>query len=62
VVGVGRTLLVVAGSAFLLLGIAGIIVPMLPTAPSAARPNASRLGNEGAIGRRAKAARRAPAN
>lgn len=33
VVGVGRALLVVAGSAFLLLGIAGIIAPILPTTP-----------------------------
>jgi uncharacterized membrane protein YbaN (DUF454 family) len=33
VVGIGRAFLVVAGSAFLLLGIAGIMVPILPTTP-----------------------------
>ena len=31
--GPGRVLLVVAGGAFLLLGIAGIVVPILPTTP-----------------------------
>jgi uncharacterized membrane protein YbaN (DUF454 family) len=30
---IGRSLLVVAGSVFLLLGIAGIVVPLLPTTP-----------------------------